>query len=133
VSSFLKFAFFLEEECFMETYYVPVARCASWLSPPNMSVTSFMEDVEKEEISVDMVNGVKDEEKGDMPMDMVNGFILGLCAPKDIETKMAGNKNKRKHKMKKGEWKRKRRTMTLDEKSGCARRMTERGSFVSGR
>jgi hypothetical protein len=67
-----------------------------------MSVTSFMEDVEKEEISVDMVNGVKDEEKGDMPMNMVNGFILGLCAPKDIETKMAGNKNKRKHKMKKG-------------------------------
>jgi hypothetical protein len=67
-----------------------------------MSVTSIMQDVDKEEISVDMVNGVKDEEKRDMSMDMVNGFILGLCAPKDIEIKIAGKMNKSKLKMKKG-------------------------------
>jgi hypothetical protein len=49
-----------------------------------------------------MVNGVKNEKKRDMSMDIVNGFILGLCAPKDIEIKIAGKMNKSKLKMKKG-------------------------------
>ncbi|KAK1642657.1 hypothetical protein QYE76_060462 [Lolium multiflorum] len=105
-----------EEERFMETYSVPIAGRASWLSPPNMKATSIMEDVEKEEISLDMVNEVKDEEKGDMSMDMVNGFILGLCAPKGIETKMAGKKNKSKLKTKKG------KELEKEEKNNNSRR-----------
>uniref|UniRef100_A0ACD6A7A9 Uncharacterized protein n=1 Tax=Avena sativa TaxID=4498 RepID=A0ACD6A7A9_AVESA len=83
-----------EEERFMETYSVPVARRASWPRfPASMSAGFIKEDEAEAKMAVDMVNGVKDEEKEYMGVDMVNGPILEPCVPKDVGRRTARKKN----------------------------------------
>uniref|UniRef100_A0ACD5XEC4 Uncharacterized protein n=1 Tax=Avena sativa TaxID=4498 RepID=A0ACD5XEC4_AVESA len=88
-----------EEERFMETYSVPVAR------QPSMAAGFIKEDEEeKEKVTVDMVHEVvKDAEKEeDMAVAKVNASNLEPCVPKEVGRKTATKKEDSKPKRNKG-------------------------------